>query len=229
MRTTKQPWALTLAVLAATSVNAQTALQNEDVVKLLEAGLSTELVQQIVDTQPADFDLAPDQLVLLRQGGVPEEVLSAMLGHGEATPSDTTLLPAGTAVRVRILEDLDSATALTSDPVAFEVAAAVAIDGMTAIPAGAVANGAVLDARKKRGFGRRGRLQFQLDSVTAADGTAIPVAFEREVKGNDSYSKAGVVTLLTGPFGIFVKGKNVRVPAGTEYTLFTVADATLAP
>ena len=28
------------------------------------------------------------------------------------------------------------------------------------------------------------------------------------------------MTLLAGPFGILVKGKDVEIPAGTEYTIY---------
>ena len=87
------------------------------------------------------------------------------------------------------------------------------------------AEGEVLQAAKKKGFGRRGKLEFRVDSITAVDGSLVGTSLERSVRGEDSYSKAGVVTLLTGPFGIFVKGKNIRVPAGTEYMLFTRDDS----
>lgn len=47
------------------------------------------------------------------------------------------------------------------------------------------------------------------------------------LEGDDSYSKAGVVTLLADPLGFLVKGKNVEIDAGAEYTIFVDGDRTI--
>src|SRR5262249_28084763 len=46
----------------------------------------------------------------------------------------------------------------------------------------------------------------------------------KTASGSDSYGTAGVVTLLTGPLGALVKGKDVEVPAGTEFTIYIDGD-----
>lgn len=42
----------------------------------------------------------------------------------------------------------------------------------------------------------------------------------KTASGSNSYGTAGVVTLLTGPFGALVKDKDVEVAAGTEFTIY---------
>jgi len=137
------------------------------------------------------------------------------------------VIPDGTEIRLRLTHPVGSATAQEEDTVFLEVVDDVEIDGEVAIAAGATAQGRVTEARPRRGFGRRGKLGFTIDVVEAVNGQNVPLRTERSLRGGDRYTKAGVVTLIAGPFGIFVKGKNVEVPAGTEYTLYLNGDFTL--
>ena len=68
-------------------------------------------------------------------------------------------------------------------------------------------------------FGRSGKLDLTIDYVKSVDGQNLNLRSTREIKGDDSYGKAGVVTLLAGPLGFLVKGKNMEMDAGTEYTV----------
>lgn len=92
------------------------------------------------------------------------------------------------------------------------------------IEKGAPAWGKVIQAKPKKSFGRSGKLDFTIDYVKAVDGQNLNLRSTREIKGDDSYGKAGVVTLLAGPLGFLVKGKNVEIEAGAEYTIFVDGD-----
>ena len=87
------------------------------------------------------------------------------------------------------------------------------------IRSGASGHGTVIAAQHRKGFGRRGKLDFTLDTIEAVNGQMIPLRVSKSLRGQDKYGKAGVVTLLVGPFGILVKGKDIEAPAGTEYTI----------
>lgn len=161
--------------------------------------------------------------------------LSALLllpaTEGLAGSTDTSgsalVIPDGTEIRLRLKHPVSSATAQEEDAVILEAADDVIVDGEVVIAAGAEAYGRVTDARPRRGFGRRGKLDFTIDVVEAVNGANVPLRTERSLRGGDRYTKAGVVTLIAGPFGIFVKGKNVEVPAGAEYTLYLDGDFAL--
>jgi S1-C subfamily serine protease len=58
---------------------AERALTNQDVVKLREAGLSEELVIAKIKSSPASYQLDTDALIGLKNAGVPEAILAAML------------------------------------------------------------------------------------------------------------------------------------------------------
>lgn len=126
----------------------------------------------------------------------------------------------GTELRVRLLDDLSSSSAQPDQRVRFEVVDDVLVDGVTVIARGAAASGTVTNAQRKKSFGRRGKLDFTIDYVKAVDGQQIRLRVTKARQGDESYVKAGVVTYLAGPFGALVKGKDVDVTAGTEYTIF---------
>ncbi len=67
---------------AAPSRPAEPALMNNDsVVRMMKAGLGTELVLQTVNTQPGKYTLDADSVIALKQAGVPETVISAMMNR----------------------------------------------------------------------------------------------------------------------------------------------------
>ncbi len=82
---------LVFAFLAA----AQESLNNDSIVKMVKAGLGGNLIVNMIQSQPGKYSLTPNDLINLKQQGVPENVLAAMLGKGaggsvaSGTPSAT--------------------------------------------------------------------------------------------------------------------------------------------
>lgn len=123
-------------------------------------------------------------------------------------------------MRLRMTQSVSSATAQIDERVRFEVVEDVLVADKVVIPQGAQAWGTVIAAQKKKSFGRGGKLDFTIDYVKAVDDQNIRLRATRQRQGEESYVKAGVVTYLAGPFGLMVKGKDVEIKAGTEYTIF---------
>jgi hypothetical protein len=70
-------------------VMAQDVLTNEAVTKLAKAGLSEDIIVNMVKTQPARFQLGADQVLQLKKDGVSDKVVAAMLARG-ASPGGAT-------------------------------------------------------------------------------------------------------------------------------------------
>ena len=102
-------------------------------------------------------------------------------------------------------------------------------DGVVVIEKGAPAWGKVIQAKPMKSFGRSGKLDFRIDYVKSVGGQNLNLRSTREIKGDDSYGKAGVVTLLASPLGFLVKGNNVEIDAGAEYTIFVDGDRKIRP
>ncbi len=109
----------------------------------------------------------------------------AALDHGQKDAPHEVVIPEGTRVELRLKQTVSSASAEPQQTILFEAADDVVVDGFKVIEKGAEGTGTILQARPRKGFGRQ-----------------------------DRYNKAGIVTLFVGPFGIFVKGRDVEVPMG---------------
>jgi len=77
-------FAMAGALAIGTGVCAQETLNNQMVLKLLEAGLPAEAVVAKIKASPGQFDLSTDQLIALKNR-VPGSVLAAMLEQGASS------------------------------------------------------------------------------------------------------------------------------------------------
>src|SRR5689334_15454633 len=84
------------------SVRAQEPLTNESVVKMVKAGLSEDVVVSMVKTQPAKYNLSPDQLISLKAAGIPDKVVAAMVekNAGVSPPTASGATPSAGTVAV---------------------------------------------------------------------------------------------------------------------------------
>lgn len=157
-------------------------------------------------------------------------MLSAMARKDADIPSpsvgtsEVLVVRDGTEVKLRLKSSVSSASSQVDDPIFFEAVEPVVVEGVTVVEAGAEARGTIILAQSKRSFGRRGKLDLTIDAVRAVDGLNLRLRATKSVKGKEKYGQAGVVTILAGPFGFFVKGKDVEIPGGTEYPIYIDGD-----
>jgi len=111
IRTKQTPAAFLFLILAlsqaALSSQAQEQpLTNADVVKMVKAGLSEDLIIQRIKTAKTGFDLSTDQILKLKDASVPESIIKAMLASSaepgiSATPPTPPPTPAVTPEPIR--------------------------------------------------------------------------------------------------------------------------------
>jgi hypothetical protein len=92
--------ALALVFAAHSSALAQNeTLTNSEVVSLVKAGLSSQIIVNKIRTSKTDFNLSTDALILLKQAGVSDEIVAAMFEakNGKTAPAGNTT-PGGTTV-----------------------------------------------------------------------------------------------------------------------------------
>jgi len=75
-----------LAAVFALAAIAQTTLNNDAIVKMTKAGLSDDIVVATIKAQPGSYSTAPDDLIALKQAGVSDKVIAAMMA-GASAPS----------------------------------------------------------------------------------------------------------------------------------------------
>jgi PEGA domain len=140
----------------------------------------------------------------------------------------------GTPVKLKLNRTISSADAHVNDTVDFEVLEQVTVKDDIIIPRGSMAWGTVTEAEPKRRMARGGKLNVNIDSVRLASGEKIPLRAVKDVKGGGhvgAMTGAMVATAIVffpaAPLFLFMKGKDITIPQGTEITAYTSGDIPL--
>jgi hypothetical protein len=140
----------------------------------------------------------------------------------------------GTPVKLRLNRTISSADAHVNDTVDFDVLEQVTVHDQIVIPRGSMAWGTVTAAEPKRRMARGGKLDVNIDSVRLASGEKIPLRAVKDVKGGGhvgAMTGAMVATAIVffpaAPLFLFMKGKDITIPQGTEITAYTAGDIPL--
>ena len=155
---------------------------------------------------------------------------SAVPVQSAAAPLPNTLMD-GTAIKLRLAETLTSATAKVGQSVSFEVVDEVDVQGAPVIPKGAQALATVTIAETKKSMGRGGKLDVNIDSVRLLDGEKAAL---RATSGGNGGGHTGAMTagmvgtafvfFPAAPLLLFIHGKDITIPKGTEVTAFISGD-----
>jgi len=133
-----------------------------------------------------------------------------------------------TPVRLRLNRNLSSASATVDETVDFEVLDDVKLGDTVVVSRGSSAIATVTQAQKKRRMGRGGKLDVNIDYVRAVNGDKIALRAVKETSGGGhtgAMTGAIVATSLiffpAAPFFLFMHGKDISIPKGTELTAYT--------
>jgi hypothetical protein len=133
----------------------------------------------------------------------------------------------GTPIKLRISQSVSSADAHVNDRVEFEVLEEIKVADTLIIPKGGIAWGTVTEAQPKRRMGRGGKLEIVMDSVRLVDGEKAALRATKDVKGGGHVGAMTVGIVATGlifwpvaPLFLFMHGKDITIPKGTEVPTF---------
>jgi PEGA domain len=145
-------------------------------------------------------------------------------------PPPATLLD-GTPVRLRLSQTISSADAKVGEEVPFEVVEEVKVDGVVVIPKGATAIGTVTEAQPKRRMGRGGKLNVNISYVRLADQEKAALRAAKDTQGGGHVGAmtgamvaTSIVFFPAAPLFLFMHGKDITIPQGTEITAFVEGD-----
>ena len=140
----------------------------------------------------------------------------------------------GTPVKLRINRTVSSADAHVGDTVDFEVLEEVPVNGTIVVSKGGVAFATVTEAQAKRRMARGGKLDINIDYVRLVDQEKAALRAVKEVQGGGhtgAMTGAIVATSLVffpaAPFFLFMHGKDITIPKGTELTAYVNGDIKL--
>jgi len=141
-------------------------------------------------------------------------------------PSGPTLED-GTPVKLRIGRTVSSADAHVGETVDFEVLEEVKLGNTLIIPKGGMAWATVTEAQPKRRMGRGGKLDMNIDSVRLVDAEKVALRAVKDAKGGGHVGAmtgaivaTAIVFFPAAPLFLFMHGKDISIPKGTEITAY---------
>jgi len=157
--------------------------------------------------------------------GAAPQVTPALTGFG---------LEDGTPVKLRLTRNLSSANEKKGDTVDFEVVEDLNVSGVLVIPRGSTAWATITEAQPKRRMGRGGKLDVNIDTVRLKDGEKVGLRAVKENKGGGHVGAmtgamvaTGIVFFPAAPLFLFMHGKDINIPKGTEITAYVAGNIPL--
>lgn len=139
-----------------------------------------------------------------------------------------------TPVRIRLARTMSSRDAKVDERVDFEVLEDIKVGNVVVVERGAMAIATVTEAHPKRRMGRAGKLNMNIDYVRLVSGEKVLL---RAVKGGSGGNHiaamtgamvaTGIVFFPAAPLFLFIHGKDITIPKGTEITAYVAADTPL--
>jgi hypothetical protein len=228
--------------LAAVLAFSQEVLTNEDILKLVKAGMGEEVILGTINSKAGKFSVTTDDMIALKQAGVSDKIIAAMVARG-ASPmpapngpvvalalpsSEPIVLHDATPVRLRLARNLSSADAKTGESVDFEVLEEVKVDDVVLVARGATAIGTITDAEHKKRMARGGKLNLEIDYVRLVDDEKVALRAVKETSGGGHTGAmtggmvaTAIVFFPAAPFFLFMHGKDTTIAKGTEITAYT--------
>jgi len=172
------------------------------------------------------------------QPASPPTAQKAITSQGSAATKAPLIfgLVEDTPVRIKLARTMSSKDAKVDERVDFEVFEDVKVGDVVVIERGATAIATVTEAHPKRRLGRAGKLKMNIDYVRLASGEKVPLrAIKGGSGGNHIAGMTGamvatsIVFFPAAPLFLFMHGKDLTIPKGTEITAYVAADMPLDP
>ncbi len=163
-----------------------------------------------------------------------EQQVHVIIENGMISMHKVTI-PAGTKFKVKLQKSISSKTSKKGDIVPMVIAEDLFINNSVLVMTkGGIISPTVKNVRRGGRFGRTGLINLDLSNIEAMDSTLINVSIDSAGEKYDK-KKIGMAAgasaigyVVLGPIGLaggaFIKGKDIEVPAGTEFNVVTRED-----
>ena len=218
------------AVVARPSQSAA-LLTNVNVMKMQGARMSPDAIITRLNAARCDFDTSPAALHRLKQSGVSDRIILAMM-HAPAAfpavppdgaPSVEVKIPDQTPVQLTVSGDVSSSDLQEGSVVDMVVVEPVMLNGVTVIPRGAEARARIMAVRRTS-LGSSGQVVWFMQDITAATGDHIPASFAAVQD-----AKAAIGRFAGYPFFLseFHKGAPAIAASSDHFTALVEGDISL--
>ncbi|HYM76685.1 MAG TPA: PEGA domain-containing protein [Candidatus Dormibacteraeota bacterium] len=164
----------------------------------------------------------------------PQQPAAEQTGSSNYTSAKGFVLEDGTPVKLRINRTISSGDAHVGDTVDFEVLEDVSLNGTLVIPKSGLAFATVTEAQAKRRMARGGKLDINIDYVKLVSSEKAALRAVKDMKGGGHTGAmvggmvaTSLVFFPAAPFFLFMHGKDISIPKGTEITAYINGDMKL--
>lgn len=162
---------------------ADAPLTNNQVIEMVKSGVSKNIIISHIRNSKTNFTLSTEDLIGLAKKDVPGDIIEVMRNPHAADPAAPApvsppqalhaTLDAGHEVPFLAASDIPFSAAGDGSRIEFVVAEDVKAGDRVVIAKGAPGFGSLIDAEKRKLFGRGGKVTVRLESVKAVDGQNI--------------------------------------------------------
>lgn len=192
--------------------------------------ISTILIVFSLGSPLCSFDVAAQEL---------QQSQSSDTAQPVAAKPGSLKIPDGTPIEVEAPYTFRSKDFKPKDKISFRVVNPIIIEGVTVVEQGATATGRIERAKRGGHWGKAGLFVWTMQSVTAKDGSQIPVRpTSIRLRGDSKGAKVATQMIITGalmpliaPVALlhgFKRGKDAFIPAGKRYSLFVDGDLSVS-
>jgi len=143
---------------------------------------------------------------------------------------ETILLSAGTRIPVIMTETISSdkkggRKVETGEVISLKVQTDVTdIDGNILVKQGTLVNGTITQSVKRKAAGTKGKLSFNVDYISAADGQSVPVNLKYDFAGKSKAAVAIATGAVVAAPLLLIKGKPAIIKEGQVFNALVVGD-----
>jgi hypothetical protein len=137
----------------------------------------------------------------------------------------------GTPVKLRLSQTISSADTKVGQEIPFEVVEDISVDQVVVLPKGATAIANVTTAEHKKSMGRAGKLDISISYARLKDQEKVALRATQENKGGGHVGAmtgaivaTSIIFFPAAPLFLFIHGKDITIPQGTEITAFVEGD-----
>ena len=163
--------------------SADEPLTNAQVIEMVKSGVGKDIITSHIRNSKTNFGFSTEDLIELAKKDVPSDVIEVMRNpHATDSAAPAPVSPpqalhatlnAGHEVPFLAASDIPFSAAGDGSRIEFVVAEDVKAGGQVVIAKGAPGFGSLIDAEKRKLFGRGGKVTVRLESVKAVDGQNI--------------------------------------------------------
>jgi hypothetical protein len=160
-----------------------------------------------------------------------QQAVQAQSTQTDFTSKKGFVLEDESPIRLRLNRTVSSADAHVGDTVDFETLDDITVNGVLVVPKGGLAFATVTEAQAKRRMARGGKLDINIDYVKLVNGDRAALKAVKDVKGGGHTGgmvggmvATSLVFFPAAPFFLFMHGKDISIPKGTEITAYVNGD-----